>query len=102
MSDQSNTVVLSDSTLGLVNELRSIREDVKALKAREEKIRDLLLTELKGADGGVTASGEFIISIDRSPRSGINRDRLQALYPDVYRDCQTETQVQAVRFPETV
>lgn len=102
MFDGDPAVVLSDVSLALVDELRSIRESVKALKAREEVVRAAILTELVDCSEGLTAAGVPVVTIDRQVRTRVDGDRLQALYPDVWKDCQTETVVQTVRLPETV
>lgn len=96
-----DSAVLSDTSLSLVEELRSVRESIKSLKAREKEIRDALLIELKGVDYGITASGEPLIEVQRYPRTGLNSDRLQALYRSAWDDCQTSTEVEVLRFPET-
>lgn len=100
MTDLDVTVVLSDPHVALVDELRTIRDSIKVLKAREKQIRTSLLKELKDRSLGVTASGHYIIEVDRFSRRGINSDRLQALYEDVYEDCKTETTVETLRLVE--
>lgn len=102
MTDHDGILVLSDDTLTLVENLRTVREDIKVLKAREDEIRSALLTELKGVDYGVTASGAPIIEVQRQPRSRVDSKRLQALYENVWKDCQIQSEVEVLRFPETL
>lgn len=102
MFDLDHTTVLSDTTLSLVEELRSVRESIKGLKTREGKIREILLAELKDTEQGLTASGVPVITIDRQVRSRLNGDRLQALYKDAWDDCQVETTVETIRLPESL
>lgn len=94
------TTILTDSNLALVDELRSTREFVKKLKAREDEIRKILLEELKDSDQGITASGVPVVEIDRQSRTRVDNNRLQALYQDVWEDCQIESTVQVLRLPE--
>ena len=96
------TTVLTESNLALVDELRSTREFIKKLKAREDDIRKILLEDLKDSDQGVTASGVPVVEIDRQSRTRVDSNRLQALYQDVWEDCQIETTVQVLRLPETI
>lgn len=102
MFTHDTTTVLSDSTLALVEELRSVREATKGLKAREDEIRKILLEELKDSDEGITASGVPVVTVERQSRTRTDGNRLQALYQDVWKDCQVETTVQVVRLPENV
>jgi predicted phage-related endonuclease len=101
MTDSDSAIVLSDSDLDLVEELRSIRETVKNLKAREEEIRTVLLQELKDSEYGLTASGDLLIEVERQQRSRLDSKKLQALYEDVWNDCQIKTTVEVLRLPET-
>jgi predicted phage-related endonuclease len=93
-------VVLTDESLALVESLRTVREDIKVLKAREDELRSLLLSELKDAEFGVTASGVPLIEVQRQARTRVDSKRLQAVYEDVWRDCQIASEVEVLRFPE--
>lgn len=94
MVDLDGITTLSDSSLSLVEELRTTREFIKSLKAREAEIRKILLKELQDASLGVTASGKSVVGVERYTRTGLDPDRLQALYEDAWEDCQTETLIQ--------
>lgn len=102
MTDLDGLAVLSDSTLALVEELRSVRDASKKLKAREEEIRSALLGELKDIEVGVTASGVPVIEVQRQTRTRVDSKRLQALYEEVWDDCQISMDVETLRFPETL
>jgi predicted phage-related endonuclease len=97
MTDLDEIAVLSDSNVSLVEELRSVREFIKTLKTREKEIRSILLKDLKEASVGMTASGKFLVEIQRHTRTGLDADRLQALYEEAWEDCQTETEVEVLR-----
>jgi predicted phage-related endonuclease len=100
MLDTDTSVVLDDNTVDLVDELRSIRDTIKGLKAREDEIRSHLLSELDGAEQGITASGVPVVEVQYQTRSRVDSRRLQAVYEDVWKDCQTETTVATVRLPD--
>lgn len=100
MFNLDTSTVLPDATIALVEELRTVRDSIKSLKSREDQIRQTLLDELKGVEEGVTASGMPVVTVERYSRTKIDGNRLQALYQDVWKDCQVETPVQVVRLPE--
>lgn len=102
MTDTDGSIVLSDGTLSLVEELRSNRDSQKRLKARESEIRSILLDELEGVEYGLTAAGVPVIEVERHSRTKIDGKRLQALYEDVWDDCQVETSVEVLRLSETL
>lgn len=102
MTDIDGVLELSDDALILVEELRLVRDETKRLKSREAEIREALLTELKDVEYGVTASGAPVIEIQRQPRSRVDSKRLQALYEDVWKDCQIHSEVEVLRFPEAL
>jgi predicted phage-related endonuclease len=97
MTDLDAITTLSASSVSLVEELRSTREFIKSLKAREKEIRSILLKELRDSSLGVTASGKYVIEVERHTRTGLDADRLQALYEEAWEDCQTETEVEVLR-----
>lgn len=97
----NDIVVLDDSDLTLVEDLRTVREEIRKLKTREDDIRSALLTQLKGFEYGLTSSGVPVIEVQRQPRSRVDSRRLQALYEDVWEDCQIKSEVEVLRFPES-
>lgn len=101
MFDHDASAVLSEANLALVEELRSTREFIKRLKSREDEIRKVLLADLQTASEGITAAGVPVIEVHRQTRTRTNGDRLRALYPDAWEDCQTESTVESLRFPES-
>lgn len=90
-----------DGVLSLIEELREVRGQIKALKSREDKIRKSLLSHFVGVNEVIAASGNPILMIDRSDRSWLNSDRVQALYPDVWLECQRSALVQTVNLPSS-
>lgn len=101
MLDSDTSIVLDDDTIALVEELRSIREASKVLKAREDEIRSTLLRELEGAEHGITASGMPVVEVQYQARTRVDTKRLQALHEDVWKDCLTSSVAAVVRPAET-
>lgn len=87
--------VLTDEEVAIVNELKSIREQSKQLRAREEEIRTRLLERFQDevADEAVTASGAPLAVLSSTTRSSVNRKKLEAMYPDVFQACVEESTV---------
>lgn len=102
MTDYADSTVLSPLSLALVEELRNTRDSVKQLKAREAEIRKILLGELADSSLGLTAGGAPVIEVERQARTRVDTTRLQALYEDAWEDCQVESTVEVLRFPETL
>ena len=88
---------IPDAIAAQARELDDIRVTLKVLKEREGVLRasllDFLVTE------GVDSVAENGVSISKSSheRTGINRDRMEALYPKVLADVETKTPVTQVR-----
>jgi predicted phage-related endonuclease len=101
MTDNDDNAVLDDDDLALVENLREVREDIKKLTSREDAIRSALLDRLQGIEYGLTADGSPVIEVQRQPRSRVDSKRLQALYEEVWEDCQIKSEVEVLRFPET-
>lgn len=101
MLDTETSVVLDDDAVTLVDELRSLRDTIKVMKAREDEIRAALLKQLEGAEQGISASGVPVVEVQYQSRTRVDTKRLQALYEEVWKDCQTDMTVTTVRLPET-
>jgi predicted phage-related endonuclease len=101
MFDTDTSIVLDDDAVALVDELRSIRDATKVLKAREDEIRAVLVNQLEGAEQGITASGVPVVEVQRQSRTRVDTKRLEALYEEVWKDCQVDMTVTTVRLPDT-
>lgn len=99
MPDVDDLLELDEDALDAVKELQSIRDSIKSLKGREETIKAQLLETLNEADSGVDSTGRPIVEVRRQQRSSVDTKKLQALYPDVWADCQRETLVSSIRIP---
>lgn len=99
MYDTETILELDDDAVEAAAELRSVRDAIKALKGREEVLKAILLASMSEADQGVNASGVPVIEVRRQSRSSVDVRKLQALYEDVWKNCQRETVVASLRFP---
>lgn len=93
-------VVLADNELALVRELRETRQWKRKLEARENELRKTLLEKVGDRDRGLTAAGATVLQVQRQHRTGVDRKRLEALYPEVYEDVCTESEVVVLKTPE--
>ena len=92
--------VLDDGLIEMAFALKRVRAEMSTLKRQEDSLRTQLLAAVDGDSGdgvGIAASGAKICHIDRSPRTTISRDKLEALYPDVFVECSGTTEVRTLR-----
>jgi hypothetical protein len=89
--------VIPDVIAAQARELDDIRSALKILEDRQSVIRASLLDHL--ATEGVDSVTDGTISISRAThqRTGIDKARMEALYPKVLADCATSTPVTQVR-----
>lgn len=91
------TPAIPDAIVANARELDDLRTALKALEEREKALRasilDYLVTE------GVDSATDGTVSISRSAhdRKGIDRAKMEALYPKVLAAVQTVTRVEQVR-----
>jgi hypothetical protein len=78
--------ILEGTELELVNELESVRAELKELKTRETALRAEILGILNGESRGLTAAGSQVVNIRIQHRRAVNSSKLEALYPEVYAD----------------
>lgn len=91
--------VLTDQQVALVREIVQVRQDKNKLAKREKQLREQLLDVLtaSGDTVGITASGEQVLELEEQPRTQVNRDRLQALHPEVFDDVVEDTSATFLR-----
>lgn len=87
--------VLTDDELSLVEQLAEARRQSGAWKKIADEARDRLrdLAIVRGSDVALTASGDPAYHLVRSERTGVNREKLEAKYPEVYADVVEVTEV---------
>ncbi len=87
MSDNtpSLSITFDGSVAEVVETLRSAREAKAAATKEEKEARGILMALLHnaGAQQGLTASGQGV-KISTQERTSISRDKLEAIYPEVY------------------
>lgn len=89
--------VLPDQIVEAVQELKEIRATAAQLKKRETNLRDQILMALDGNDRGLTGSGAQVVHVETQHRRTVNSAKLQAMYPDAYDDCTSETTVTVLK-----
>jgi hypothetical protein len=90
-------VVLSDSIIDSARELRRIRDQLGKLKRSETQLRDSIMSALDGAPRGLTASGMPVAHVETQHRRGVSRDKLEAMYPEVFEAVMEETEVKVLK-----
>lgn len=78
-------------------ELDDLRTAIKVMKEREEALRAALLDYLESSDQDAVTDGTVSVSLSRSTRRGIDRAKMEALYPKVLEAVETTTPVTQVR-----
>lgn len=87
------TVILTEDETAMVAELRRVRSAKKDLEAREKELRAAILQRVGEADRALTASGEPAVRLRRRIRRTVNSAQLEALYPEIYDEVMTESEV---------
>jgi hypothetical protein len=90
-------VVIPDAIIANANELYDVRAALKVLNEREDALKRAVRGFLESA--GLDAATNGIVSIFRSEyeRKGVDRKKLEALYPSVLKDVGTTTDVVQIR-----
>lgn len=90
-------MIVDESFEQLAIELKQARADMAKLKKTEDQIRSAMLRRLGDETRALTASGGPVAHVEIQSRTTVNRNKLQALYPDVYDACTGETEVHVLR-----
>lgn len=98
MSDQLYTTELSIRGREVVQGLRNVRDEIKALRAVEEDLKTQLLVHLDGHDQGLI-DGAPVVQVDTifRERFDAKRARENPIYADMMAACSTSTQYSQVR-----
>ena len=91
-----------DEILAQARELDDLRSALKTLDKRQKVLRASLLDflSIEGVDS--VTDGKVSIARSEHVRKGVDRKRMEALYPKVLADCATEISVEQVRVTVTV
>jgi hypothetical protein len=97
VSTEVETPIIPDEVAAQARELDDLRAAIKVLDERQKVLRASLLDFL--ASEGIDSVTDGTVSVARSThmRTGIDKARMEALYPKVLADCATETPVEQVR-----
>ncbi len=88
---------LPDEVVANARELNDLRDIEKAVEKRKEVLRAALLAHLDSVGQDAVTDGTVTVSRSHSTRKGVDRARLEALYPGVLADVSTSTPVTQVR-----
>lgn len=89
------TPVFAPDMVELARELQALRAQSSANKKREDEIRAQLLEIFEGedvADAAVDEEGRPVAHVERGPREGVDKVRLEAMFPSVYEEVKVETE----------
>lgn len=92
-------VVLDSSDGKLVAELKHLRAEKRVIEKQEKRLREKLMQMLDGADVAMSATGEKLMELKHQDRVGIDKSRLEALYPDVFEEVTKVTRVTVLDLP---
>jgi hypothetical protein len=99
-STDAPTPLTDEELLELAIELDEVRAEARALKRREDEIKEALTTRLAPADPrihvtedtaaktvhAIIVRGFNVMNKTRSTRSTVNRKKLEAMHPEVFAD----------------
>ena len=91
-------VTLTPELAEMVEDLSDVREQMKSLRGTEKELRDTLLTTLEDAQAthGMTASGVQVVSLRTATRTAVDRNKLEALYPEIFEEVKKESVTKTV------
>lgn len=96
MTDQPKVTILSPPVEEMVANLREARTNAAAWTKIGNELRDEIIGLLHDEDAtkGLTASGAPAVTLVQSSRRSVDRQKLEAKYPEVFADVVTETQTE--------
>lgn len=89
--------VIPDVVAAQARELDDLRAAIKHLEERQSVLRASLLDFLSNEGVDSVTDGKVSIARSTHMRTGVDKARMEALYPKVLADCATETPVVQVR-----
>lgn len=89
--------ILSEDIIESVRRLQEIRAERARLEREGDQLRDLILNVLGEDDKGLTASGAPAVHVQVQNRRGVNRDRLEAMWPEIFEQVVEETEVRVLK-----
>lgn len=92
-------ITLTEEEMEAVDELRHLRSERADIADREKVLRAEILQRLGDADRAMTASGAPAVKLRRQVRRSVDGKALEALYPDIYAEVMSESDVIVLDLP---
>lgn len=91
--------VVSDVVVAAAERLKELRAEVASLEREEKQIRAVIMEAIEEDEDhvGLTGSGAPAVHIQIQHRRGVNRDRLEAMFPTVFEQVMEETEVRVLK-----
>jgi antitoxin (DNA-binding transcriptional repressor) of toxin-antitoxin stability system len=99
--EAEDCIYLDDAGEMLLDELAYLRETRKQLEEREAQVRQEVLDLLAGRPTALTADGRPAARAVPTVRRNVDRQRLEAVYPDVFQDVITVSQSITLKIDKT-
>ena len=100
MTIQAEDTMLADEGLiDLTARLRQARDAKAQWEKLEKDLRAQILQLVDTHDVALTAAGVPVVRVRRSTRHGVDSKKLRALWPEVYDEVETETEVVRLDLP---
>ena len=90
-------IVVSDELVAAASRLQELRTAAAQIEREERQVRGLIMEALGDDVEGITASGARVVHVQIQNRRGVNRDKLEAMYPDVFAEVVEETAVRVLK-----
>lgn len=87
---EPSDLVADAELIDLIEELSALREDKRDITAREARVKERLHEALDGADG-LAFEGRRVLTVTAAHRSGVDRKRLEAMFPEIFAEVRTES-----------
>jgi hypothetical protein len=90
-------IVVSDELVAAARRLAELRAAAAQIEREEKQIRGLIMEVLGEDDRGITSSGAPVVHVQIQNRRGVNRDKLEAMYPEIFVEVVEETVVRVLK-----
>lgn len=91
--------VVSDVVIAAAARLKELRAEAAAIEREERQVRSLIMEAIEEDEDhvGLTGSGAPVVHLQIQHRRGVNRDRLEAMFPTVFEQVVEETEVRVLK-----
>jgi len=93
------TTVLPETVVEAVARLKELRAAAAQIEREEKQARALIMAAIEDDEDlrGLTASGAPAVHVVEQHRRGVNRDKLEAMFPTVFEQVMEETTVRVLK-----